>query len=130
MNNAATAPAPVNPAHRNVAAHACPECQAAAMTMCEPYCPASLGVEFVTVPDGIHDAVECVEECGNDTGLDGFYAVRADGTPDIYCSDAWAADGEHVNCGRCGRVYSQLSPLIDGEYSQVLTQLAEPVNPV
>jgi hypothetical protein len=123
VDTASAAPAPVNPAHRDVAAQPCDECQAVAGTPCvEPYCPASLGVEFMTLADpGVLDSLTCVPGCDNRADLDGFVMVRADGTPDD--SPAWRRDGELLGCAGCGRVVSQRGVLDDGESLQVLDHL-------
>lgn len=112
-------------AHRNVHAHACADCAAAARQLCEPYCPSSLGVEFITLEEGYLDALICVAECGNQCHFDGFVPVLADGTPDDH-SDRWVADGKLIGCCSCGRVFSEQAVLGDGEHAQVLFRLDSP----
>ncbi len=122
-----TPPAPADPAHRNVAAHDCEICCAPARVLCVPGCKASVGVEFITLEGGYLDALVCVPGCRNRCDLGGFYPVLANGESDTaVCGEQWVADGELVGCGDCGRVFSQLTVLADGERVQVLHRLDTP----
>lgn len=119
--------APANMAHRNVYGDPCLECEAECGQTCAPYCPESLGVEFLHLDTpGAIDTITCADDCGNDAASDGFVGIRADGTPDPDCSEEWADDGELLACCRCGRVVSQRNLLDMGESVQVLRTLDEP----
>lgn len=123
----ATIPAPRDIAHRNVAADACTDCTAAAGAMCEPYCPATLGAEFMQLDEeGNDESLICVDECRNQSHLDGFYPITAAGKYDE-CTEEWDRDGRLLNCGSCGRVVSEApGALIAGTHRQVLFQLDTP----
>lgn len=115
-----TPPSPTHPGLRNVFADACGECGAPAAWMCEPYCPAVLGAEFLHLDEGRLDRVTCVEDCGNDAHGQ-FHPVLPDGRVGEI-GNAWAAAGALVSCGSCGRVFSQMA-LIETQYAQVLYTL-------
>lgn len=130
MTNTTAVPAPRHPGHRDVFNSDCDLCGAPARSTCAVGCYGSLGAEFMTteIPD-VLDSLMCVDECGNDCGLDGFYAVFPDGRFDPECSQEWSDQGELICCGRCGRVASQHG-LLDGlDAIQVLFTLDTPVNP-
>lgn len=124
----APVPAPRVIAVRNVFADPCTHCHVPAGVICdEPYCPGSMGVEFIGAENGHLDALLCTPDCGNRCDLTGFYPVLADGTFDAaLCGPQWVADGELVGCGDCGRVFSQLARLADRELLQVLFTAAAP----
>lgn len=125
----ATAPRPANTAHRAIAADPCGECDALAGVICEPYCPASLGVELVALEEPRNlEALVC--PCGNACHLDGFVPVTADGAFAGECGEAWRADGNLVACDApgCGRYFSELALTADGVHAQVLGTVATPID--
>lgn len=117
--------APADPAHRSIAAFACTLCTAPAGVRCLPDCPASLGIEFITL-----DARRpvCVEECSSANEDPSFWSVLADGTTDGFTRQ-WRTAGSLIGCAFCGPVFSRAAVLADREHVQVLYRLATPPVP-